>query len=121
MAKGRPKKNIDQTTFEKLCGIQCTEQEICAVFGVSDRTLETWCKKTYGATFFEVFQQKRGLGKISLRRTQWKLAEKSTAMAIWLGKQYLDQREPGVKVDVTTDNDQVQQFLNSLRDGGESE
>jgi len=121
MGAGRPKKLIDQKAFEQLCGIQCTESEICAFFDVTDMTLNKWCKATYGANFSEVFQQKRGLGKISLRRTQWKLAEKSTAMAIWLGKQYLDQRDPGVKVDVTTDNDQVQQFLNSLRDGGESE
>ena len=118
---GRKKKIIDQDTFEKLCGIQCTEPEICAVLGVSDKPLDAWCLKTYGAHFSEVFQQKRGVGKVSLRRKQWQLADKNPAMAIWLGKQYLDQREPGVKVDVTTDNDQVQQFLDSLRDGGESE
>ena len=121
MAKGRPKKVIDQTTFEKLCGIQCTESEICAVLGVTEKTLDKWCHATYKAPFSIVFQQKRGVGKASLRRKQWQLADKNPAMAIWLGKQYLDQREPGVKVDVTTDNDQVQQFLDSLRDGGESE
>jgi len=117
---GRPKKVIDQKTFEQLCGIQCTEQEISAFFDVSDRTLEKWCKDTYGTTFFDIFQQKRGLGKISLRRTQWKLAEKSNAMAIWLGKQYLDQREPGVKVDINADDDQVRQFLDALK-GGDSD
>ena len=29
---------------------------------------------------------------ISLRRSQFKLAEKNATMAIWLGKQYLGQR-----------------------------
>lgn len=114
---GRPKKVIDQKTFEQLCGIQCTESEICAFLNVSDKTLDKWCKDIYGVGFSEVFQQKRGLGKISLRRTQWKMAEKSTAMAIWLGKQYLDQREPGVKIDIDADDDQVKQFLDALKGG----
>ena len=30
---------------------------------------------------------------MSLRRTQFKLAEKNPTMAIWLGKQYLGQRD----------------------------
>lgn len=32
-------------------------------------------------------------GKISLRRWQFKMAEHSVPMAIWLGKQYLGQRD----------------------------
>ena len=43
--------------------------------------------------FSEVFKQKRGVGKISLRRHQWRLAEKNANMAIWLGKQYLGQSD----------------------------
>lgn len=95
---GRPRKEIKQKEFENLCGIQCTKLEICAFFDVTDKTLESWCKRTYHAGFSEVFAQKRGMGKISLRRKQWQLAEKSASMAIWLGKQYLDQRD---NVDVT--------------------
>ena len=95
---GRPRKEIKQKEFENLCGIQCTKLEICAFFNVTDKTLESWCKRTYHAGFSEVFSQKRGMGKISLRRKQWQLAEKSASMAIWLGKQYLDQRD---NVDVT--------------------
>lgn len=89
----RPRKEIDQKQFEKLCGLQCTLDEICGWFEVSDKTLDSWCKRTYRASFSEVFRQKRGAGKISLRRLQWRLAEKSAAMAIWLGKQYLGQKE----------------------------
>ena len=37
--------------------------------------------------------EKRNIGKISLRRSQWRLAEKNVTMAIFLGKQYLGQRE----------------------------
>ena len=89
----RPKKNIDKAQFEKLCGLQCTEEEICTFFDVTDKTLTRWCKETYKKSFSEIYREKRGIGKISLRRAQFKLAEKNATMAIWLGKQYLDQKE----------------------------
>ena len=89
----RPRKEIDQKQFENLCGLQCTLEEICGWFDVCSDTLETWCKRTYKRSFSEVFAQKRGLGKISLRRQQWRLAEKNANMAIWLGKQYLGQKD----------------------------
>ena len=84
---------IDKKQFENLCGLQCTLLEICDFFDVEDDTLNSWCKKTYGTTFSEVFKLKRGKGQISLRRMQWKLAEKNAAMAIFLGKQYLGQKD----------------------------
>lgn len=90
---GRPKKNIDKKQFESLCGLQCTLEEICGWFGITDKTLNSWCKKTYSKTFSEVFKEKRSTGKISLRRHQWRLAEKNANMAIWLGKQYLGQKD----------------------------
>ena len=90
---GRPKKEIDQKTFENLCGIQCTKSEVCAVLDITDKTLESWCKKTYGIGFSEVFAIKREKGKVSLRRSQFRLAEKNAAMAIFLGKNYLGQKD----------------------------
>ena len=90
---GRPKKEIAQDQFEKLCGLQCTLEEICGWFDVTDKTLDRWCKETYGKSFSEVFAKKREAGKISLRRSQWRLAEKSAAMAIFLGKNYLGQSD----------------------------
>ena len=89
----RPKKIINQEQFEKMCAIQCTLEEICDVFGVTDKTLNSWCKETYGTTFSEVFGKKRALGKMSLRRAQFRLAEKNAAMAIFLGKNYLGQTD----------------------------
>lgn len=89
----RPRKEIDQKQFENLCGLQCTLEEICGWFGVTDKTLNSWCKRTYKKGFSEIFREKRKLGNISLRRTQFRLAEKSASMAIWLGKQYLGQKD----------------------------
>ena len=94
----RPRKEINQKEFEKLCGMQCTKSEICAWFDTTEKTLESWCKRTYKEGFSQVFSQKRERGKISLRRSQWQLAERSATMAIFLGKQFLDQRD---NVDVT--------------------
>lgn len=116
MAKlGRPKKEIDIDQFEKLCGLQCTKAEIASFFNCSEDTVERFCKKEYKATFAVVFDKKRGLGKISLRRTQWKLAEKSPSMAIFLGKQYLDQSDKiEAKVEQIDENyrHEIEDFLN---------
>ena len=84
---------INKKMFENLCGLQCTIDEICCVFDIDDKTLTSWCKKTYNKSFSEIFKIKRGNGQISLRRMQWKLAEKNASMAIFLGKQYLGQSD----------------------------
>ena len=44
-------------------------------------------------SFAEAFKKYSDKGKMSLRRTQFKLAERSASMAIWLGKQMLDQED----------------------------
>ena len=88
---GHGKRSIRE--FEKLCGYQSTQHEICWWFGGTDKTLNAWCKRTYHMSFSEVFRQKRGMGLISLRRMQFQLAAKSAAMAIFLGKQHLGQQD----------------------------
>ena len=107
---------IDKKQFENLCGLQCTINEVCDFFDVEDDTLNSWCKKTYGTTFSEVFKRKRGKGQISLRRMQWKLAEKNPTMAIFLGKQYLGQKD---KIEYTDDgmksiNENINNIANLL-------
>ena len=96
-------KDIDKKQFEKLCVLQCTEEEICGFFEVDDNTLAKWCKRTYGKRFSEVFNQKRQTGKISLRRNQWKLSETSAAMAIFLGKQYLGHTDAPKQAEINDD------------------
>lgn len=89
----RPRKAIDKAQFESLCALQCTLDEMCGFFGCCTDTLEAWCKRTYSLGFSEVFRLKRGKGRISLRRMQWRMADKNAAMAIFLGKQYLGQKD----------------------------
>lgn len=116
MAKGQKKQkqdNISRSLFENLCSIQCTKEEICAVLEVSEKTLNSWCNNVYGENFSLVFNEKREYGKSSLRRTQWKLAEKNPTMAIWLGKQYLGQRD-NVEVEHTANNGILTDLLGAL-------
>ena len=95
---GRPKFQIDYVAVEKLGHIHCTKQEIASFLGCSVDTLDR-------DDNFEVYY-KKGLdgGKMSLRRIQFKLAEKNSAMAIFLGKQYLGQRD----VIEQTNNDNIE-------------
>lgn len=101
----RPQKEIDKKQFENLCGLQCTLDEISSWFECSGDTIERWCKRTYKKNFAEVFRIYRGKGKISLRRNQWRLSEKNANMAIWLGKQYLGQRDQPEDFTDTEDTD----------------
>ena len=97
----RPKKVINQKQFESLCAIQCTQEEICNVLDVTDKTLTRWCNEVYNLSFSEVYEQKRDIGRMSLRRNQFKLAESgNTTMQIWLGKQILKQSESPIQDEI---------------------
>jgi len=78
--------------IEGLAKIQCTQGEAAAVLGISRVTFMAFLKRDVRARA----RWDNGVesGKASLRRNQFKLSENNAAMAIWLGKQYLGQREP---------------------------
>jgi hypothetical protein len=90
---GRPRKEIPQDAFEKLCGLQCTQSEICSFFDVTDKTLNAWCKRTYKKSFSDIYAEKREIGKISLRRAGWKLAQKNPSVHIFYAKNFLGMRD----------------------------
>lgn len=96
MAKktGRPKIEIDWEDFEKLCILQCTEEEIASFFGCSADTISRRVTEEYKMSFAMLFEGYKRKGRISLRRLQWQAAKKgSVQMLIWLGKQYLAQKD----------------------------
>lgn len=101
---GRPRKVITNDEFEKLCGLQCTQVEICDFFNVCEDTLNSWCKRNYSdekgkpLTFSETFKRYAVNGKLSVRRWQFKHMEKSAVMAIYLGKVLLGQREDAEEI-----------------------
>jgi IS30 family transposase len=85
---------IDEEEFKKLCSLHCTQVEIAEFFNCSPDTIDRWCKRTYQETFAEVFKKKSSAGKISLRRKQYsKAMEGNVPLLIWLGKQFLGQRD----------------------------
>lgn len=91
--KGRPKYKLNEigiSIIDKLSNLLCTKEEIAYVLGVSIDVLENSVNK-------DIFNEahKKGMqgGKVRLRSSQFKMAEKSHTMAIWLGKQYLGQKD----------------------------
>jgi len=85
---GRPKKKIDYELVKKLAYIQCTQEEISSILAISTRTLQR------DTEFCRIYKNGMDNGKMSLRRLQWKAAEKgNNTMLIWLGKQYLNQTD----------------------------
>lgn len=111
MAGGRPRRNFDPKLFESLCGIMCTQQEICNVLDTTDKTLSAWCKREYGTSYSEAYKKFSDKGKMSLRRNQFALSKKSPAMAIFLGKQYLGQK------DVVENDEEALKKLDAILDG----
>ena len=90
--KGRPKIEFDLEEVEKLGRLQCTYSEVAAFFNCSTETVERRMKDTpaFSAAFIKGLEG----GRISLRRAQWQSAlGGNITMQIWLGKQYLGQRD----------------------------
>ena len=119
----RPKKEIDRKTFEGLCGIQCTMEEICDVFDISEKTLTAWCKRTYGLSFSQVFSKKRNVGKISLRRAGFDLAKRNAAVHIFYAKNFLGMSDNIEIVDATALEkiDKVLEGIEVIADEAEQE
>ena len=84
---GRPKTQIDLEQAEKLGMLQCTLEECSAWFKIPLSTLGGHPE------FQEAYKRGKDNGKQSLRRYQWAMAKTNCSMAIWLGKQYLGQKD----------------------------
>lgn len=109
----RKKKEIDLEQFKKLCELQCTLPEIAGFFDCCDDTIQRWCARELGMKYSEAFEKYSAGGRISLRRYQFKLAEHNASMAIWLGKQYLGQRDQ-IDANVNTDG-QINEILDYMK------
>ena len=105
----RPKKEIDYEAVEKLASIQCTQEEIASFLNLSVRTLQR------DDEFCRLYKKGQENGKMSLRRIQFKHAEKNSSMAIFLGKQYLGQRDV-IETDNKHEISKVEELLNKIED-----
>jgi hypothetical protein len=128
-SNGRPKIDIDYDLVAKLAQIQCTVAEMAAILNLSISKLKA------DSLFMAIHKKGLEDGKRSLRRLQWDKAKgiegvlardddgkllfndkghaivltpgapPDTAMQIWLGKQYLGQKEPKAEMELSGNAD----------------
>ena len=87
----RPEAKIDLVEMEKLYGMQCTDEEVAAFFGVSTRTIE---RRRKVKRFSEMMDRAKAKGRVSVRRNLFRLASGGNiAAAIFLAKNLLGHRD----------------------------
>ena len=87
----RPKSEIDLDELEKLCAMQCTDQEIASILGVSTRTIERRRKVQH---FREAMERGKAKGRVSVRRNLFRLATAGNLGAnIFLAKNLLGYKD----------------------------
>lgn len=88
---GRKPVKIDLEQVEKLCGLQCTDEELASFFGVSVSTIE---RRKRQPVFATAMLRGKAKGKLSLRRSLWALAAKGNpAGNIFLAKNLLGYKD----------------------------
>lgn len=100
-ARGRPAIVVNWELIDYLASIKCTSEEIAGACGCDHETLRRkWATLNPGILFEHYLDEKRSLGRASLRRKQFEVAQSgNVTMLIWLGKQLLDQKD---RQDVTS-------------------
>lgn len=85
-----PTEEVLRTIFQ-LAKIMCNQREIASVLGIGERYLRDFMTRHPEAR--AAWEDGTEVAKISLRRKQFAQADKSAPMAIFLGKNYLGQRD----------------------------
>lgn len=120
--------DADVRQFKQLCGIMCTRAEVCEIMDIDPKTLnklidtnlrgEPWREnRRTRLTFEEAFKHYSAQGRASIRRKQFEVAmDGDRQMLMWLGKQYLGQREDPAKRDATPSTRNGNSPLTASRD-----
>lgn len=89
-------------TLSEIAKLFATQEEAAAILGVSKRTLTTFLSENELAR--NAWDDGIQRAKVSLRRKQFALADKNAPAAIFLGKNYLGQKDENhTKLNVTTE------------------
>ena len=119
---GRPKINFDKKQFVDLVGLGCSEKEICWWFRDSSGkpansdTMTRWVKREFGMTFKDYYEKNGAMYlRVQLRKNQLALSKISASMAIFLGKNYIDQKDSFVTVD-NTPIEKLDQILRGIEE-----
>lgn len=111
---GRPKANIDWHKVDNLLKAQCDGVGIAGILGVSPDTLYRACQDEHNIGFADYSAQRKSEGKELLRAKQFDSAMSGDkTMLVWLGKQYLGQRD---KTENENKNTDVQQIIVKSQD-----
>lgn len=93
----KPMTDKEFASIVQMIRVQCTAEEISAIFGMCEDTLGRRIAERGIpgiSNFSDLYKRHGGEGRASLRRMQWKAAQAGNAtMLIWLGKQMLGQRD----------------------------
>lgn len=115
--RGRPKLVLNSTgvaVIESLAAVMCTHDEVAACLGVTKDTLYA---KHNNLAFSTAYEKGTLQGKMSLRRSQFQLAKANATMAIFLGKQYLDQVDV-VKPPADDGKEALDRLCDAIRSAG---
>ena len=89
---GRKPSSIALGELEKLCGLQCTDEDVAGFFGVKVRTIER--RRQREPAFAAAMERGRAKGRVSVRRLLHVQAFKGNSAAlIFLAKNVLDYRD----------------------------
>jgi hypothetical protein len=87
----RPEAKIDLEELERLCTMQCTDEEIGAFLRVSTRTIE---RRRKVPSFREAMERGKAKGRVSVRRNLFRLALNGNLGAnIFLAKNLLGYKD----------------------------
>lgn len=96
--RGPQPKPVNWEEFFKLVSYQCTQEEVASFFDMSVNSLERRCEADLGLKLGEVWDKKRSLGRVRLRKLQFGIIEKggpgAATMAIYLDKKMFPDENP---------------------------
>lgn len=102
---GRPVFELDDKNFDIAIQLPMIKADICLLMGgCSEDTIERYVKKRFGKTFAELQGERRQHFRKNILGKQYEIAMKgNVGMLIWLGKQYLGQKD---KQEISGDEEQ---------------
>jgi hypothetical protein len=92
---GQPPAEIDLAKVRELARFMFTDEELAVALGVCSKTLQR--RRHDDPKFVQAIEEGHANGKKSLRAAQFQSAitNGNITMQIWLGKQYLNQKDKG--------------------------
>lgn len=107
---------LDKELFEKMCASHCTKKMMCGKFGVTDKTIDAWVRRTYNnRSYADVCNSIQARGDSDMMMAQYdKALSGNVKMMQWWGLNYLGQSNKPVSVENDDKNEYNDAFSQSL-------